>query len=183
MSLASSFALCSVCTHPKCAELEPRTFIESHADVAKAYPPLSRDSISRHMRTHYQLRLEMGLATGAAEFVLPPLIQAQAVMMVLAENRLRAKAAGDFAEVRKCCDSMLKGVVLMARLQGGLPSESQHTTVNLFQSPQFQQIVAVLETQFAGKPDERRKFAAELARLSAGLPVGLEVAEPTGANA
>ncbi|MDF0591896.1 hypothetical protein [Candidatus Methanocrinis natronophilus] len=140
---------------------------ESIADIARIYA-LSWDAVDRHQTNHLPATLQASPSVGAVIKADSLLAEMQSIrertltLLDKAEAAGTTKAYGPPAAYIRELREMLK---FLAELEGRISSQPQ---VNIYTSPEWKEVGAVLAEILAPYPDLRVEVAAAIVRLEAG---------------
>lgn len=160
---------CTVCTHPKRAEIDRHLLAgeTSNRRIASQYDVTER-AIRSHKANHLSERMAV-VAERNAEADVRTAIDIVTQLKVINNAALRvlkdARDAGDGALTLQATDRILKQIETQAKL---IDLIQDGTTVNVTVSPEWQQIRAMLLTTLRQHPDALRDVTTALQAIEGG---------------
>ena len=155
---------CTICIHPQRTEIDQAiTRGDAHRAIARQFG-VSRHALDRHKKNGH-IAQQIAKAAEAKEIAQAENLLSKITTLQETADRIldKAEKAGD---IRAACAAIreVRGVLeLMAKVTGELKGDG--VTVNIIQSAEFQQVIAILQEEL---PDEiRERFARRLYEIGA----------------
>lgn len=168
-------AQCTICNHPQRVEIEKAVMAgKSYRAIAGQYG-VSREAVGRHKRNGHiaeqivkaakEMEIKQAEEIQAAAFAheAQEVADAKTLKDYVTELKTRAIAILDRAEkegTREAClalGEVRRTLEFLAKVTGELPDGKPqvNVTVNLLQSPEFQQVLVILDEEIPGEHRER----------------------------
>lgn len=166
---------CTVCDHPQREEIDRRLVGgEAYRDIARQFG-LSKDAISRHKESHIPDALVVAQEAGEVAQADDLLAQVKALQTEAQEILGEARASGDLKTALMGIGKAKECLELLFKVEGRLQDQQSvqvAVCMDIYHSPQWRQVGAMLAEVLAPYPDLRGEIAARLKAMVLAAEAG-----------
>ncbi len=166
---------CTVCDHPQREEIDRQLVCGgSYRDIARQFG-LSKDAISRHKESHIPDALVKAQDAGEVAQGDTLMDQVKALQDEAQSILGEARAAGDLRTALQGIGKARDCLELLFKVEGRLQDQQSVTVsvnMDIYHSPQWRQVGAMLAEVLAPYPDLRGEIAARLKAMALAAEAG-----------